>query len=395
MAGTAQMLRSTLGGNGYAVLLAVAGHAEPASGRAIASELKVSPTTASTRLGRLEVAGFVRSSRSGRSVLWRLNTDSDVVRAWLREGRGAEGAAVAEAGSSPVSTGGGGVTFERKVAADYLARLLLGHGAVGLGPSQVVVSVAFQQAPEFTVDDLVVRAAAEGEDEPSLVLAVAARRTPNVVDSDEKSQGLFRSFVKQLLNIRADGPELWLGLAVAGSQDHAEQLAILAGLAADQSGAEGFFGLVRTPKKFDKQVCDRLVQVEKLVRRALVDLGISEPSTGVVEQQVWTLLSRLVVLMPRVENADDPDWSMLANLLIPVSRGQDLYGGTVLRDRLLVLADDWAPSAALVNVSMLRRAVHDLVDSGLPRVFRTVELMLFHAASCRFRYSSWTSCGVL
>ena len=35
------------------------------------------------------------------------------------------------------------------------------------------------------------------------------------------------------------------------------------------------------------------------------------------------------------------------------------------------------------------------LGGGLPRVFRTVELMLFHAASCRFRYSSWTSCGVL
>jgi hypothetical protein len=32
---------------------------------------------------------------------------------------------------------------------------------------------------------------------------------------------------------------------------------------------------------------------------------------------------------------------------------------------------------------------------GPPRVFRTAELTLFHAASCRFRYSSWTSCGVL
>jgi membrane-associated phospholipid phosphatase len=31
---------------------------------------------------------------------------------------------------------------------------------------------------------------------------------------------------------------------------------------------------------------------------------------------------------------------------------------------------------------------------GRPRVFRTAELVLFHAASCRFRYSSWTSCGV-
>jgi hypothetical protein len=35
------------------------------------------------------------------------------------------------------------------------------------------------------------------------------------------------------------------------------------------------------------------------------------------------------------------------------------------------------------------------LGGGLPRVFRTAKLMLIHAASCRFRYSSWTSCGVL
>jgi len=33
--------------------------------------------------------------------------------------------------------------------------------------------------------------------------------------------------------------------------------------------------------------------------------------------------------------------------------------------------------------------------TGLPRVFRTTELVLFHAASGRFRYSSRASCGVL
>ena len=37
----------------------------------------------------------------------------------------------------------------------------------------------------------------------------------------------------------------------------------------------------------------------------------------------------------------------------------------------------------------------DIRKIGPPRVFRTAELMLFHAASCRFRYSSWASCGVL
>jgi hypothetical protein len=39
-------------------------------------------------------------------------------------------------------------------------------------------------------------------------------------------------------------------------------------------------------------------------------------------------------------------------------------------------------------------AGEDRVPGGPPRVFRTTELTLFHAASCRFRYSSWTSCGV-
>ena len=35
-----------------------------------------------------------------------------------------------------------------------------------------------------------------------------------------------------------------------------------------------------------------------------------------------------------------------------------------------------------------------ILTSGPPRVFRTAKLVLTHAASCRFRYSSWASCGV-
>ena len=38
-----------------------------------------------------------------------------------------------ERGVSPYSTGGGGVTFERRVAAAYLALLLTGEGARELG----------------------------------------------------------------------------------------------------------------------------------------------------------------------------------------------------------------------------------------------------------------------
>ena len=49
-------------------------------------------------------------------------------------------------GMSPYATGGGGVTFERKVAVTYLAHLLVGDGAAELGDERRVVSVAFQQA---------------------------------------------------------------------------------------------------------------------------------------------------------------------------------------------------------------------------------------------------------
>jgi hypothetical protein len=242
----------------------------------------------------------------------------------------------------------------------------------------VVVSVALQQAPEFTVDDVVVGAALEGEVEPSLVLALAARRTPVVQQGDVKSQGLFKGFVQQLLIMKPDGPELRLGLAVSGAQDHPEQLKVLARVAEGQPGANGFFALVRTAGKFNAEVQGRLKQVEGLVRQALADLGVQDPPTGVVEQRTWELLSRLVVLSPRTEAPDDSDWAELPRVLRSFSRRGDLYGGTLLRDRLLTLADEWAPVAASVKGSKLRRAVHDLLDSAAGRHrtgWRALELL--------------------
>jgi hypothetical protein len=71
--------------------------------------------------------------------------------------------------------------------------------------------------------------------------------------------------------------------------------------------------------------------------------------------------------------------------ITPLCRGP----GVLLRCEVALVT---ASSTGLVAVrTKLKRAGS---GSGLLRVFRTAKLVLIHAASCRFRYSSWTSCGV-
>ena len=270
-------------------------------------------------------------------------------------------------GTSPYATGGGGVTFERKVAVQYLAHLLVGDDAVEFGRGRRAVSVAFQQDPDHPVDDLVVRAARPDELEPSWELALEVRRSPKLVQSDEKAQRLFRKFVRALKNAPTDSIEPRWGLVVAGPQPHAEQLAKLAVLAAAQMDASGFFDLVSTQGKIDADDRNRLEHVERLVGRALKDLDGTEPDTALVRERTWQLLSRFMVLMPRLESPDESDWSAVLNSLITVARTSDLSGATHLRDRLLTLASDYPPRAARVDLTMLRRDAYDVIDSELRR----------------------------
>ena len=266
-------------------------------------------------------------------------------------------------GVSPYATGGGGFAFEWRAAAAYLARLLVGAGAPEFGDGRCVVSVAFQQAPEFPIDDLVVSAALPDESEPSLLLSVAVRRAPRIVSSDKETKKLVRNLVRAVMTAPTEGPERRWGLLLSGPQTHAKQLKKLADHAAVQMDAPGFFELIRTPGKFEGGIRGRLDQIERLVERALVDLD-PDPADGLaVQETVWRMLSRLTVLMPRLESPDESDWGEVANSLIPVARSGDLPGASQLRDRLAVLAADYASKAARVNRSILRRDVHALLDT--------------------------------
>jgi len=166
-------------------------------------------------------------------------------------------------------------------------------GAVELGDGRSVVSVAFQQAPDHPVDDVVVRAARDDEMEPSLVLALGVRRAPNLVQSNESTQKLIGDFVRSLIEAPVGGPGHCVALVVAGARPHGEQLSELAGLAAAQMDAASFFDLVRTPKKFAAAIHKRLDQLVALVKQALIDLGIADPDVALLHQRTWELLSRL------------------------------------------------------------------------------------------------------
>ena len=270
-------------------------------------------------------------------------------------------------GMSPYATGGGGVTFERKVAAHYLAKLVAGDGATEFGEGRLVESVAFQQSATHSTDDLVVRTFREEETTPSLEIALAVRRSPNIVRSDQRTQELIANFIRDLINPSTEGFERGLGLVVSGYRPHAEQLAILADLAANQKDTSGFFDLVRTPNAFDLSVRQRLVHVENLVERALEDINATDPTNAAVQQWTWQLLFKLHVLMPRFESPDDTDWVTMTHRLMPVARGSDLDGAMRLRDRLIALVSEYSPKSARVDLKLLRRDAFDVLDSDVRR----------------------------
>ena len=278
------------------------------------------------------------------------------------ENRGSREKKEEKPGTSPYATGGGGITFERRVATKFLAHLLVGDGTIEIGEGRHVVSVAFQQAPDYLIDDLVVSAAYTDESEPSLVLTLAVRRRPKIVQSDESTRKLIRAFVSDMINMSVNGPEYRWGLVVAGDQSHAKQLSDLAKHATSQMDALGFFDLIRTPGKFHDDIRKRLDHLENLVENSLVDLNVTEVAEGEVQQHTWQLLRSLTVSMPRLETPDETDWGTVANSLVSVSRNSNLTSALSLRDKLFDLASNYSAKAAHVDSPLLLRDTRTLIE---------------------------------
>lgn len=285
-------------------------------------------------------------------------------------------------GASPYATGGGGITFERKVAVQFLAHMLAGTSVGEVAGARRVVRVAFQQAPFVSADDIVLDTALPDEPASSLVIALAVRREPKFVQSDKDARKLIRQLVQTVVADPADELNHRLGLVVAGPQTHAEQLSLLAEIAAKQTDARRFFRLVATPGKFDATIRSRLDHLCSLVQHTLEDLGECVPARDLVEQRTWRLLTNLVVHMPRLETPYDTDWTRVADTLMAVVPDADPAAAFGLRDRLVALANDYAPAAAEVALNNLRRDVHDLLDTTKRRHRGWRTLDSIHTQAC-------------
>lgn len=81
MATATETLAATLSAVEYRALVLLAASMNPRSGREIAAELKVSPTTANVALAKLSDAGFAGSKKSGRAILWQLAVSNPLISA--------------------------------------------------------------------------------------------------------------------------------------------------------------------------------------------------------------------------------------------------------------------------------------------------------------------------
>jgi hypothetical protein len=238
-------------------------------------------------------------------------------------------------------------------------QLLTGGSSPELGDRRVV-RVAFQQAPSHPVDDLVVWAARDGEDGASLALSVGVRRHPGFIASDADTRKLIGNFVIAATQRTDEEVEQRFVICVAGHQTAAAQVEELATLARTRD-AGTFYRDLAVPDKFSRSLRSRLTHLKALVK-ATLDGSTQDRSDKVVDATVWLLLSKLRVLMPRLEPPDELDWAGLVDQLEPWGREPSLEAAVALRSQLEGLAASYAPAAACVDLAALRRDAHSCLN---------------------------------
>jgi hypothetical protein len=206
-------------------------------------------------------------------------------------------------GSSPYSTGGGGVKFEHEVAGRMLASLLLGVPVEGLGEDFTPTRVALQQERYSPVDDVHVDGLGPGGER---TLRVACRRHPTLAKSEESTVKMFADFVAVVLDEAPllDADRVRFGLAVAAPFTPAAELATLTEVARRQTTRAAYADAINARGAYTAAVRARLTYVDQLVEAALGHL--KRTAEIAPEECAWRLLRSLYVLELQLEGDAAP-----------------------------------------------------------------------------------------
>ncbi|GGS27153.1 hypothetical protein AB0E75_06845 [Streptomyces griseoviridis] len=258
-------------------------------------------------------------------------------------------------GSSTYATGGGGVSFAHRVAAVYLAGMLTGVRRTEVSELPVR-RVAFQTGPAHPVDDLLVEC---GDESGEVTLAVACRAQPDFVPSHDETVKLVGSLLSEVERFDTDTHRV--AVATAGRTNQWDHLATLCAVARAHADPESFQASMDVDGRWSKAVRERQRYFLKVVGKATGDGALPEE----VLRLAWRLLGRLHVLSFAVQSPDEGDRAAVATSLDGVA--STATGGVMLRNQLEVEATRYDATGAVVDLKVLRRDTHVLLDSAATR----------------------------
>lgn len=282
------------------------------------------------------------------------------------QGADATTAGEGERGSSPYATGGGGVSFAHRVAAVYLACILT-ETRRAEASELPVRRLSFQTGPAHPVDDLLIEC---GDDAAEVTLAVACRAAPDFVQSNDETVKLVGSLLAEVEKFDSDSHHV--AVATAGWIDQWEQLATVCDIARVNADPESFQASMDVDGRWSKPVRKRLGQFLKMVAKVVED-GTSPEE---VLRLAWRLLGRLHMLGFAVQSPDESDRTAVATSLDGVAAAQ--VNGALVRDRIEVKATRYDATGAVVDLNLLRRDLHVVLDSAETRSRRAWTVIAEH-----------------
>ncbi|MBT8162723.1 MULTISPECIES: hypothetical protein [Arthrobacter] len=268
-------------------------------------------------------------------------------------------------GSSPYSTGGGGVRLEHSYAACLIAGFLAGDAVPELGDALSMDSIRLQASDLSEVDDILI----EGRDAHGRIhrASIAVRRNPALTNSDSASVPLIRDFLAIVTNHWSEASlgQWRLVLAVSSNANAITQLAELAELARSLPNGHELAVRMTQPGRTNAGVRDRYDHIKGLVGQAAGGLPAANGLS--TEELSWRLLSTLSTRSLRLERTDRVDRATAVNTLQRMLSNGTPAAADALFSRIEELVGEWAPQAAVLTQSAIRQSLSNYPLSSSAR----------------------------